>query len=45
VLPKIFERPGPKSVTAAMNCSGVAVVVVVKWIVAMRAPRGEREVD
>jgi hypothetical protein len=38
VLPKSSERPGPKSVTAGMNCSGVAVVAAVKWIVAMRAP-------
>src|SRR3954469_3361571 len=38
VLPKSSERPGPKSVTAAMNCSGVAGVGVVRWIVGMRAP-------
>src|ERR1700753_478132 len=32
---KIFDRPGPKSVSAATNCSGVAVVVASKWRVAM----------
>src|ERR1700753_3142514 len=32
---KIFDRPGPKSVSAATNCSGVAVVVAWKWRVAM----------
>src|SRR6516164_4200681 len=35
---KSFERPGPKSVTPAMNCSGVDVVVSWKWRVGMRAP-------
>jgi hypothetical protein len=35
LLGKIFERPGPKSVTPARNCSGVAVVVWWRWIVAM----------
>jgi hypothetical protein len=32
---KSFERPGPKSVSAATNCSGVAVVVALKRSVAM----------
>jgi hypothetical protein len=27
LLPKSFERPGPKSVSPAMNCSGVEVIV------------------
>jgi hypothetical protein len=27
LLPKSFERPGPKSVSPAMYCSGVRVVV------------------
>jgi hypothetical protein len=35
LLGKIFERPGPKSVTPARNCSGVAVVVWWRWIVAV----------
>jgi hypothetical protein len=35
LLPKSFERSGPKSVSPATNCSGVAVVVCVRWIVAM----------
>src|SRR5215471_2551156 len=35
LLGKIFERPGPKSVTPARNCSGVALVVWWRWIVAM----------
>jgi hypothetical protein len=30
-----FERPGPKSVSPATNCSGVAVVVWRRWIVDM----------
>src|SRR4029077_183100 len=30
---KTFERPGPKSVSPAMNCSGLEVVVWWKWIV------------
>ena len=30
---KELERPGPKSVSPAMNCSGVEVVVWWKWIV------------
>src|SRR4029453_3574609 len=42
LLPKSFERPGPKSVSPAMNCSGVAVVVCLKWIVAMRTPFSSR---
>src|SRR5262249_7264911 len=39
LLPKSFERPGPKSVSPAMNCSGVEVVVSWKWSVAMDTPR------
>src|SRR5262249_52386602 len=35
LLPKSFERPGPKS---AMNCSGVEVVVWWRWIVDIRVP-------
>ena len=35
LLPKSFERPGPKSVSAATNCSGVAMVVWWRWIVDM----------
>src|SRR5215472_11903550 len=35
LLPKIFERPGPKSVSAATNSSGVEVVFSLKWIVDM----------
>src|SRR5215472_10308138 len=38
LLPKSFERPGPKSVSPAMYCSGVEVVVWCRWIVDMRAP-------
>src|SRR5215472_1970042 len=34
LLGKIFERPGPKSVSPARNCSGVAVVVWWRRIVA-----------
>jgi hypothetical protein len=30
LLPNNFERPGPKSVSAATNCSGVDVVVWLK---------------
>jgi hypothetical protein len=30
---KTFARPGPKSVSPAMNCSGVEVVASWKWIV------------
>ena len=33
---KTFERPGPKSVSPAMNCSGVDVVDWWKWMVDMR---------
>jgi len=33
LLPKSFERPGPKSVSPATNCSGVDVVVWWRWIV------------
>src|SRR5215467_8587399 len=36
LLPKSFERPGPKSVRPAMYCSGVAVVLRWRWIVDMR---------
>src|SRR5262249_40250031 len=32
LLPKSFERPGPKSVRPATNCSDVDVVVSWKWI-------------
>src|SRR5215475_15370253 len=32
LLLKSFERPGPKSVSPATNCSGVNVVVWWKWI-------------
>jgi hypothetical protein len=35
LLPNTFERPGPKSVSAAMYCAGVAVVVCRKWILDM----------
>jgi hypothetical protein len=35
LLPNSIERPGPKSVSPAMYCSGVAVVVWLKWIVDM----------
>src|SRR5215469_13408533 len=35
VLPQTLERPGPKSVSAATNCSGVDFVVSLKWIVDM----------
>src|SRR2546430_9403890 len=38
LLPNSFERPGPKSVSPATNCSGVAVVVWLRWIVTMCAP-------
>src|SRR5262249_54755618 len=38
LLPKSFPRPGPKSVSPAMYCSGVKVVVWWRWIVDMRAP-------
>src|SRR5262249_35863557 len=30
--------PGPKSVSPAMNCSGVEMVVCLKWIVDISAP-------
>jgi hypothetical protein len=33
LLPKRFERPGPKSVSPATYCSGVEVVVWCRWIV------------
>src|SRR6476661_5811379 len=46
LLPKISARPGPKSVRAATNCSGVEVVVSWKWMVAMSAPlRGGDALD
>src|SRR3989441_12718297 len=38
LLPKRFERQGPKSVSPATYCSGVEVVVWWRWIVDMRAP-------
>src|SRR6516225_8104280 len=38
LLPKSFERPGPKSVSPATYCSGVEVVVWWRWIVDMYAP-------
>src|SRR2546429_2238148 len=38
LLPKSFERPGPKSVSPATYCSGVEVVVWCRWIVDMHAP-------
>src|SRR5260221_5584212 len=44
LLPKSFERPGPKSVSPATNCSGVEVVVWCRWIVAMCRPPLENEV-
>src|SRR6185436_8900793 len=42
LLPKSFERPGPKSVSPATYCSGVKVVVLWRWIVDMRAPYSMR---
>src|SRR5215472_12804498 len=33
LLPKSFARPGPKSVSPAMYCSAVKIVVWCKWIV------------
>src|SRR5215831_1151172 len=38
LLPNSFARPGPKSVSPAMYCSGVKVVVWWKWIVDIPAP-------
>src|SRR5260370_41617900 len=38
LLPKSFERPGPKSVSPATYCSGIEVVVWCRWIVDMRSP-------
>src|ERR1700757_4531586 len=38
LLPKSFERPGPKSVSPATYCSGVEVVVPWRWIVDIRPP-------
>src|SRR5215470_18061041 len=35
LLGNSFLRPGPKSVSPARNCSGVAVVLWWRWIVAM----------
>src|SRR5438876_6370063 len=43
LLPKSFERPGPKSVSPARYCSGGEVVVWCRWIVDMRAPLSLRE--
>src|SRR5882672_9848771 len=43
LLPKGFERPGPKSVSPATYCSGVEVVVWCRWIVDMRAPFASRD--
>src|SRR5215813_15432211 len=43
LLPKSFARPGPKSVSPAMYCSGVKVVVWCRWIVDMRAPFASRD--
>src|ERR1700759_1782242 len=34
-FPKTFDRPGPKSGSAATNCSGGAVVVAWQWRVAI----------
>src|SRR5215475_13606622 len=45
LLPKSFERPGPKSVSPATYCSGVEVVVWWRWIVDMRAPYSMRSDD
>src|SRR5436190_16422259 len=42
LLPKSFERPGPKSVSPATYCSGVEVVVWWRRIVDMRAPYSMR---
>src|ERR1041384_4425539 len=38
LLPKSSERPGPKSVSPAMYCSGVKLVVRCRWMVDMRPP-------
>src|SRR5580692_7862660 len=43
LLPKSFERPGPKSVSPATYCSGGEVVVWCRWIVDMRAPFASRD--
>src|SRR5262252_2507401 len=43
LLPKSLARPGPKSVSPAMYCSGVEVVVWCKWIVDMHAPFSSRD--
>src|ERR1700724_1087280 len=55
LLPKSFERPGPKSVSPATYCSGVEVVVWWRWMVDMGGslfhayrfgqPNGSSEVD
>ena len=38
LVPHSFERAGPKSVSPALYCSPVAVVVRLKWIVGVCAP-------
>ena len=38
LLPKIFDRPGPKSVSAAVYSSAVAIVVAYIMIVDMFCP-------
>src|SRR5579859_4908098 len=43
LLPKSFERPGPKSVSPATYCSVVEVVVWCRWIVDMRTPFASRD--
>src|SRR5271154_4691331 len=43
LLPNSFERPGPKSVSPAIYCSGVEVVVWCRWIVDMHAPFASRD--
>src|SRR5260370_39950334 len=42
LLPKSFERPGPKSVSPATYCSGVEAVVWGRWIADMRSPYWRR---
>jgi hypothetical protein len=37
-ITKELRAARPKSVSPAMNCSGVEVVVCLKWIVDMLAP-------
>src|SRR5215469_1758054 len=43
LLPNSFERPGPKSVSPAMYCSGVKVVFWCMWIVDMCYPFRSRD--